>query len=107
MIWIYAVLVIIVAFLSYLDNIITHLDIKKYGLKRESNSVIKELVKEGGEKATLVYKLVSLIAFAIIGYHIYLQDEFYFYILSGIVILCYMIVVIHNLKVFEKKIEYN
>ena len=98
MIWLYFLLIIIIAILEFLDEITPKFDLNKFGIQQESNKLIRSLEEKQGEKGVFLYKLISTIGFAVIGYIIYTVDPMYFYILSGIVIALYTGVVIHNYK---------
>jgi hypothetical protein len=98
MLWLYFLLIIIIAILEFLDEITTRVDLKRFGIQQESNKIIKKLEETEGEKGVFLYKLISTIGFAVIGYIIYTVDQIYFYILAGIVIALYAGVVIHNYK---------
>jgi hypothetical protein len=99
MLWLFFLLIIIIAILEFLDEITTRVDLKRFGIQQESNKIIKKLEETEGEKGVFLYKLISTIGFAVIGYIIYTVDPIYFYILSGIVIALYTGVVIHNYKI--------
>ena len=98
MLWLYFLLIIVIAILEFLDEITTKFDLDKFGLKAESNKLIRELEEKEGEKGVFFYKLLSTIGFAVIGYFIYRVDPIYFYILAGIIIALYAGVVVHNYK---------
>jgi hypothetical protein len=102
MIWLFVLLIIIIAILEYLDEIATHLDLRKFGMKAESNKIIRSLEEKQGEAGVFLYKLVSIIGFTIIGWFIHKTDPIYFYILAIIVILLYLAVDIHNFKLLKK-----
>jgi hypothetical protein len=103
MLWLYILLIIIIAILEFLDEITTKLDLNKFGIQQESNKIIKSLEEKEGEKGVFFYKLLSTIGFAVIGYFIYKVDPMYFYILAGMVIVLYLFVVVHNFEIFHKK----
>ena len=102
MLWLYILLIIVIAILEFIDEIATKLDIKKFGLNVESNKIIKELEEKEGEKGVFLYKLLSIIGFAVIGWFIYKTDPLYFYILAGIIIALYFWVDMHNFRIFQK-----
>ena len=102
MIWLFGLLIIIIAILEFIDEIVTKLDIKKFGIDVESNKIIKKLNEKEGEKGVFAYKLFSVIGFAIIGWFMYIADPVYFYILAGVIIALYFWVDIHNFRIFKK-----
>jgi len=103
MLWIFILLIALIAILSYFDEISTQLNIRKSGINAEGNAVVKELEKEGGERSVLIYKLVSIIGFAIIGWYIYNMDAIYFYGLCGIIILAFLFVIVKNMDKFQNQ----
>jgi hypothetical protein len=102
MLWLFFLLIIIIAILEFLDEITTRVDLKRFGIQQESNKIIKKLEETEGEKGVFLYKLISTIGFAVIGYIIYTVDPIYFYILSSIVIVLYTGVVIHNYRLEQQ-----
>jgi hypothetical protein len=102
MLWLFILLILIIAILEFLDEILTKLDLDKMGIQQESNKLIEALKEKEGEKGIFAYKLLSVIGFTIIGWFIYQLDALYFYILAGIIIILYLMVVVHNYKLCKK-----
>ncbi|MBT3940467.1 hypothetical protein HOD83_00305 [Candidatus Woesearchaeota archaeon] len=103
MLWLFFLLMFIIAILEFLDEITTQVDLKRFGIDAESNKIIRILEEKEGEKGVFLYKLLSIIGFGVIGYFIYLIDPIYFYGLASIVIALYTGVVIHNFKLEIQK----
>jgi hypothetical protein len=102
MIWLFIILILLIYILEFIDEILTQLDLKKYGIQQESNKLIKKLEETHGEKGVFIYKLISTTIFAIISWYIYQIDNLYFYILAGIIIFLYLTVDIHNFTLLKK-----
>lgn len=102
MIWLFAILILIIFIFEFLDEILTQIDLKKFGIDRESNKIIRKLEETTGEEGVFLYKLLSTIAFAVIGWFIYKTDPLYFYILAGIIIFLYAAVIVHNYRLSKK-----
>jgi len=103
MLILFVTLIVVIAVLSYFDEISTQLNIRKSGLKVEENEVVKELEREGGESYVFLYKLAAIIGFSVIGWYIYNINHNYFYFLAGLVILTFLVVVIRNMEIFENE----
>jgi hypothetical protein len=103
MLWLYFLLIFIIAVLEFLDELTTRVDLKRFGIQAESNKIIRKLEETEGEKGVFLYKLISVIVFAIIGWFIYQIDPNYFYGLAGIIIVLYTVVVGHNYKLEMSK----
>jgi hypothetical protein len=103
MLWLYFLLIFIIAVLEFLDEFTTRVDLKRFGIQAESNKIIRKLEETEGEKGVFLYKLISVIVFAIIGWFIYQIDPTYFYGLAGIIIVLYTVVVGHNYKIEMSK----
>lgn len=94
-------LLAVLGVLWFLDELLTALDVKKFGLRAEANPIMKHFLKEGGE-APLHWKIFSFAVFCgIAGLLYYLHKEFA-WVFLGIVIVIYAIVVIHNLEIYEE-----
>jgi len=102
MIWLFIVLMVILGFLWFLDELLTQLDVKKYGLKAEENPVMKHFLKEGNNSA-FKFKLLSFVAFGILAWFIYSQDNKFFYGLIILMIILYLAVAIRNFEILEEK----
>lgn len=92
---------LIITILEFLDEITTQLNIKKSGLKVESNQIIEKLERTGGEESVFLYKVLSIIGFGVIGWFIYGFNQNYFYSLATVIIVLYAWVVIQNYEVLE------
>ncbi len=92
----------VLAALWFFDEIITKMDIKRFGLKNEANPIIQKLFRQG-EGAVITYKIVSFIGVAAISGVLFYFDQmfalYFIVIIAGI----YFIVDMHNIEVYAEK----
>jgi len=83
------------------DEILTKLDIKKFGLKSEGNPIIQRLEKKG-ELYVFGFKLSCLGVVLLAAYAIFLVNATLSYWLLGGLSLVYFLVVLHNFELYER-----
>ncbi len=90
----------VLAVLWFLDEVLTSLDVKKYGLKAEANPIMRYFIKEGHSEP-FYWKVFSYFVFVGIIAVLYYFEHIFALAFLGIVIALYLFVDLHNLERLE------
>jgi len=97
-------LFIVLAILWFLDEILTIIDIKKFGINREANPIAKYFL-EHGKFAFTLFKIVTLALFYLMFNFVERYDEGMASIILIIPIIAYFVVDLRNFEIMIGKLK--
>lgn len=92
----------ILGFLWFADELLTVLDVKRFGLNREENPIVKEILKRGASYFT-IFKVVTFAIFITGILLIESFSPFFATIITAVSMVLYLLAVIRNLEIYEVK----
>lgn len=100
MVTILAGLLIFLGFLWFADELLTILDIKKVGINREENPLIRWLIRHGDFWLT-AFKVFTFVVLAGIILFVNTIHQTVALILTGVISAMYLFIVIRNFEIYE------
>ncbi len=95
-------LLIFVGFLWFADELLTILDVKKFGINREENPIVRWMIRHGPVYFT-IFKVFTFAVFVGLISLANLIHETSALVLTGVAALMYLVVVVRNFEVYEKE----
>jgi hypothetical protein len=98
---IFVFLLAFLAVLWFLDEILTVMEVKRHGVRRERNPLIRGFIKQGGY-VFFYFKVLAFAVFCALALLAYSINVTSFYILVTIAIIIYGIIDFRNLDVLRR-----
>ena len=92
----------ILGFLWFADEILTVLDVQRFGLSREENPIVSKVLKRGAIYFT-VFKLVTFAIFVTGILLVETINPLFATIITAVSMVLYLLAVIRNLEIYEVK----
>ncbi len=96
----FTILLAVLGFLWFADELLTILDVKKFGLNREENPVVKWMVKHGVVYFT-IFKVLTFAVFLGLIFTVESLHHNFALLLTGAMISLYTFVVVRNFEIYE------
>ena len=97
------ILILVLGILWFIDEVLTLIDLKKFGVNREENPIAKYFVKKGKPAFTIFKVVTFVILIGLIKYIESIDSQVAMYILIGISLL-YFAVDFRNYEIMKGKL---
>lgn len=98
---IFVFLLAFLAVLWFLDEVLTLVEVRKYGARRERNPIVRNFIKKGGPMFTY-FKILAFAVFVAMSLLAYSINQTSFYVLVTIGIVAYGVIDFKNLDVLKR-----